>query len=76
MIDEEGLAEALDWEGLSQEGQQEYDRAVVSWQESAMICKAFDLNHRLQPTLAHLRRGYEALKMRKELAEFDAQWSA
>jgi tetratricopeptide (TPR) repeat protein len=76
MIDQEGLAEALDWEGLSQEGHQAYDRAVVSWQESALICKAFDLNHRLQPTLAHLRRGYEALKMRKELAEFDAEWTA
>src|SRR5262249_40875162 len=68
MIDEEGVAEALDWQGLSQEGQQAYDRAVVCWEESALICMAFDLDERLQPTLAHLRRGYEALKMRKELA--------
>ena len=76
MIDEVGLAEALDWQGLSQEGQDAYDRAILSWEESALICKAFDLDDRLQPTLAHLRRGYQALQMRKELEEFDAQWSA
>ena len=76
MIDEVGLAEALEWQGLSQEGQDAYDRAVVSWEESALICKAFDLEDRLEPTLAHLRRGYVALRMRKELAEFDAEWTA
>jgi tetratricopeptide (TPR) repeat protein len=76
MIDPEGLAEALDWEGLSQEGQQAYDRAIVSWEESAMICKAFALDHRLEPTLAHLRRGYEALSMHDELMEFDTAWAA
>src|SRR5262249_20608742 len=76
MIDEEGLAEALEWLGLSQENQQAYDRAVVSWEEAALICKSFELEQRLGPLLAHLRRGYQALEMHEELRTFDAQWSA
>jgi tetratricopeptide (TPR) repeat protein len=76
MIDEEGLAEALEWQGLSQEKQFAYDRAVVCWEEAALICKAFELTHRLRPLLAHLRRAYQALEMHEELRTFDAQWSA
>jgi len=76
MIDEDGLAEALEWQGLSQEKQQAYDRAVVCWQEGALICKAFELKHRIQPLTGHLRRGYEALGMREELVNFDAEWNA
>ena len=49
MIDEDGLAEALEWQGLSQERQRAYDRAVVCWEESALICKAFEMNDRLRP---------------------------
>ena len=66
MIDEEGLAEALEWLGLSQENQQAYDRAVVSWEEAALICKAFELEDRLGPLPVHLRHGYRALKMHEE----------
>ena len=73
MIDEEGLAEALEWQGLSQEKQLAYDRAVVCWEEAALICKSFELEDRLRPLLAHLRRGYQALKMHDELRAFDAQ---
>jgi tetratricopeptide (TPR) repeat protein len=76
MLDEVGLAEALEWQGLSQEGQRAYDRAIVCWEESALICKAFELTDRLDPVLTHLRRGYQALDMRQELEEFDAQWTA
>jgi tetratricopeptide (TPR) repeat protein len=76
MIDEDGLAEALEWQGLSQEGQRAYDRAVVCWEEGALICKAFELKHRLRPLLTHLRRGYQALEMREELEKFDAEWNA
>ena len=43
MLDESGLAEALEWQGLSQERQEAYDRAVDSWYESALICKSFDM---------------------------------
>src|SRR5207249_384260 len=43
MIDEEGLTEALEWQGLSQEKQQAYERAVVCWEEGALICKAFEM---------------------------------
>jgi tetratricopeptide (TPR) repeat protein len=76
MIDEEGLAEALEWQGLSQEKQLAYDRAVVCWEEAALICKAFELKDRLGPLLAHLRRGYRALEMHEELATFEAEWRA
>jgi hypothetical protein len=76
MIDEEGLAEALEWLGLSQEKLQGYDRAVVSWEEAALICKSFELKDQLGPLLAHLRRSYQALGMREELATFEAEWRA
>jgi tetratricopeptide (TPR) repeat protein len=76
MIDEDGLAEALEWQGLSQEQQGAYDRAVVCWEESALICKAFELTHRLGPMLTHLRRGYQALEMHEELETFDEEWNA
>ena len=65
MIDEDGLAEALEWQGLSQERQLAYDRAVGCWYESALICKAFEMTDRLTAVLDHLRRGYQALDMRR-----------
>ena len=64
MLDEQGLAEALEWQGLSQEEQRAYDRAVVCWEESALIYKAFEMTDQLGPMLAHLRRGYQALDAR------------
>jgi hypothetical protein len=76
MINEDGLAEALEWQGLSQERQFAYDRAALSWEEAALICKAFDLEDRLVPLLEHLKRGYQALGLHEELEEFDAQWIA
>jgi tetratricopeptide (TPR) repeat protein len=76
MIDEVGLAEALEWQGLSQEKQWAYDRAVVAWEESALIAKAFEMKDRLPPLLVHLKRGYRALNMREELETFDAEWAA
>lgn len=75
MIDEDGLAEALEWQGRSQEEQGAYDRAVASWEEGALICKAFECEHRLHPLLTHLKRGYQALEMREELEQFDAEWN-
>jgi tetratricopeptide (TPR) repeat protein len=75
MIDEVGLAEALEWQGLSQEKQWAYDRAVVAWEESALIAKAFEMKDRLPPLLSHLKRGYQALNMREELETFDAEWA-
>ena len=76
MVEEEGLAEALEWQGLSQERLYAYDRAVDSWYESALICKVFDMRERLPRVLDHLKRGYHALGMRNELAQFNAEWSA
>lgn len=76
MIEEDGLAEALEWQGLSQERLQAYDRAVDSWYESALICKVFDMKERLPRVLDHLKRGYHALGMHQELAQFSAEWSA
>ena len=40
-----------------------------------MICKAFELKHRLRPLVGHLRRGYQALEMREELENFDTEWA-
>lgn len=76
MIDEDGLAEALEWQGLSQEKQGAYDRAIVCWEEAALICKSFEMEQRVGPLLAELRRGYQALGLSRELEEFDAQWCA
>lgn len=76
MLDEEGLVGALEWQGLSQEKQHAYDRAVECWEEGALVCKAFELEERLTGMLAHLRRGYQALRRHDELKHFDAEWSA
>jgi tetratricopeptide (TPR) repeat protein len=76
MIEEDGLAEALEWQGLSQERLQAYDRAVDSWYESALICKVFEMKERLPRVLEHLKRGYYALGMYNELAQLNAEWSA
>lgn len=75
MIDEDGVAEALEWQGLSQERQWAYDRAVECWYESALICKAFEMTDRLPRVLGHLKRGYQELEMRTELQQFDAEWA-
>jgi tetratricopeptide (TPR) repeat protein len=76
MFDEIGLAEALEWQGLCQEKQNAFDRAVESWEEAALVCKTFELKDRFPPMLTHLRRGYEKLGMREELQAFDAIWKA
>jgi tetratricopeptide (TPR) repeat protein len=75
MIDEDGLVEALEWQGLSQERQGAYDRAVVCWEEGTLICKAFELKHRLDPLLAHLRHGYQVLQRHGELEKFEEEWN-
>ena len=75
MIDEDGLAEALEWQGICQERQGAYDRAVVCWEEGALICKAFELKHRMDPILTHLRHAYQALERHEELEKFDEEWN-
>jgi hypothetical protein len=75
MLDEEGLAEALQWQGLSQLEQRAYDRAVRCWEEGALVCQAFELRERLPVMLTHLRNLYQQLDMRDELAGFDATWN-
>lgn len=75
MLDEDGLAEALEWQGLSQERQQALDRAVTCWYEGAVICKTFEMTDRLSRLLGLLKGGYQALGMRGELDAFAAEWS-
>lgn len=75
MVEEDGLAEALEWQGLSQERQNAYDRAIVCWHEGALICKAFDMTERLPRMLEHLKRGYGALRMREEFEQFETEWA-
>jgi tetratricopeptide (TPR) repeat protein len=74
MFDEVGLVDALEWRGKSQEKQQAFDRATLSWAEAAMICKDFEMKDRLPKVLPNLRNGYERLGMREELKTFDADW--
>lgn len=76
MLDEVGLAEALEWQGLCGEKQEAYDRAVEAWEEGALVCKAFEMKDRLPPMLAHVRRGYEKLNMKEELKHFDEIWNS
>lgn len=73
LVDEDGKALALEWRGLSQEKQGAYDRAVLSWEEADLLCRVFELNHRHQPVLKHLRRGYQKLGMREALAALDKE---
>jgi tetratricopeptide (TPR) repeat protein len=75
MLDEDGLVEALEWQGLSQERQQTYGRAVACWYEGALICKTFEMTDRLPRLLGLLRSGYQALDMRDELDAFAAEWN-
>ncbi len=75
MLEEDGLAEALEWQGLCAEEQLGYDRAVACWEEGALICKTFELKHRLGPMADHLRRGYQALEMGEDLENFDSEWA-
>lgn len=76
MLDEVGLAEALEWQGICGEKQEAYDRAVEAWEEGALVCKAFEMKDRLAPLLVHVRRGYEKLKLKDELERFDEIWNA
>ena len=77
MFDEVGLAEALEWQGLSQEKQQRLRSGGRELGGSrASVCKTFELKDRFASMLTHLRRGYEKLKMREELRNFDAIWKA
>lgn len=75
MIDEDGLVEALEWQGLSQERQHACDRAIECWEEAALICKTFEMKQRLNPLLSHLRRAYQTLEMREQLEAFDSEWT-
>jgi tetratricopeptide (TPR) repeat protein len=68
LLDEEGKAEALEWRGLAQEKQAEYDRAVQSWEQAELISRAFELRHRLRRVLEHLRRAYRQLRVADKLA--------
>ena len=48
---------------------------MVCWEEGALICKAFELKHRLDPMLTHLRHAYQALQRDEELEKFDEEWN-
>ena len=76
MLDEVGLAEALEWQGICQEKQNAYARAVEAWEEAALVCKAFEMKDRLAPVLTHVRRAYEKLRMKDELLHFDEIWNS
>jgi tetratricopeptide (TPR) repeat protein len=74
MLDEVGLIDALEWRAKAQENQKAFDRSVLSWVEAAMICRDFELKDRLTGVLPNLRKCYERLGMREELATFDSDW--
>ncbi len=73
LIDEDGKALALEWRGLSQEKQNVYEKAMLSWEEADLLCRVFELNHRHKPVLEHLRRAYRKLGMSEKLAALDGE---
>ncbi|MBX6315306.1 MAG: hypothetical protein IRY99_20700 [Isosphaeraceae bacterium] len=73
VLDEDGKAMALEWRGLSQEKQDAYDRAMLSWEEAELLIRVFELHHRLRPVLEHLRRAYRALRLSDKLATVEEE---
>ncbi len=72
VLDEDGKVGALEWRGLSQEKQNSYDRAVLSWEEAKLLSRAFELNYRLRPVLEHLQRAYRHLRQSEKLKAVEA----
>jgi tetratricopeptide (TPR) repeat protein len=73
LVDEDGKAQALEWRGLSQEKQNAYEKAVLSWEEAELLCRVFELDHRRKPLLEHLRRAYKKLGMSERLAALEEE---
>ena len=73
LIDEDGKTMALEWCGLSQEKQGAFDKAILSWEEADLLCRVFELNHRHEPIVEHLRRAYRKLGMRDAQAALDKE---
>jgi hypothetical protein len=74
MFDEDGLIEALEWEGNSLERADRTQDAVFRWYEAALIGKTFNHQHRLESVLPKLRRGYEQLEWTEAVETFDEAW--
>ncbi len=74
MFDEDGVAEAIEWEGNSLEKAGRPQDAVFRWYEAALIGRTFNLDHRLATVLPSLKRGYECLGWTEAAATFDEAW--
>jgi hypothetical protein len=74
MFDEDGLIEALEWEGNSLDRADRTQDAVFRWYEAALIGKTFNHQHRLESVLPKLRRGYEQLEWKEAVETFDEAW--
>lgn len=73
LLDEDGMVVALEWRGLSQEQQRKWQPAQASWEHAEVLCRAFELNHRLRPTLENLSRVYRQLRNQERLKEVERE---
>jgi tetratricopeptide (TPR) repeat protein len=76
MFDEDGLIEALEWEGNALQNADRPQDAVMRWYEAALIGKTFEHGHRLESVLPKLRRGYEQLEWKEAVETFDEAWGS
>lgn len=73
-FDEDGVAESLEWEGVSLDKAGRTQDAVMKWYEAALIGRTFNLEHRLPSVLPRLRDGYERLGWTEAVENFDESW--
>jgi hypothetical protein len=74
MFDEDGLVEALQWQGYARDKAGQTEAAVVGWFEAGLLCRTFGLHHRLPDVLTDLKGGYERLGWQEALDTFDEAW--
>jgi tetratricopeptide (TPR) repeat protein len=76
MLQPETKITALEWRGLSQEQQRDYDGAVESWQAAATLSRNIGLPDFLRTNLTHLQRVYEQTSRGGPLAEVNEELRA
>lgn len=75
-LDEEGISEALDWRGRSLEAGGDLAAALPCWEESAFVCREFEIGHRLGDVLGRLREGYARADLPAQHLAFERTWAA
>lgn len=68
MRDPEAKSQALEKQGVSQEKQKAFGKAVKSWEAGATLCRNIGLPKLLKPHLEHLARVYGRFEIKKKHA--------